>query len=267
MQEFTYDNKTKEIPESLEELSPVQYYRYLELVMMMNTGKISPFEMRCKLISLLLGMKCNFTIYKESIINEINAQLHKVDVFFDITEESGKAIYDPHIKSGRNLLPSYKNWRGPEDMLNNITFGQFVQCLNLAKEMEVAQRENDNKQVDSLMSEFGAILYISTDSRTEGNKLPPLVCFHSYIFFCAVWELVYSVPIPINGEDINFSILFQEPYGEKRPDDKTGWAGVAYEIASSGVFGSVKQINDTPFWDVLLYLYKCRFESIHNKKQ
>ena len=46
MQEFTYDNKIKEIPESLEELSPVQYYRYLELVMMMNTGKISPFEMQ-----------------------------------------------------------------------------------------------------------------------------------------------------------------------------------------------------------------------------
>lgn len=267
MQEFIYDNKIKEIPENLDELSPEQYYRYLELVLMMNTGKISPFEMRCKLVSLLLGMKCNFAIYKESIVNEISAQLYKVDAFFDITEESGKLIYDPHIKSGKNLLPSYKKWKGPDDMLNNITFGQFVQCLNLAKAIEVAQKENDNRQVDGLMSEFGEILYINTESQVGENKLPPLVCFHSYLFFCAVWELVYSVPIPINGEDINFSILFQEPYGDKRPDDKTGWAGVAFEIASSGVFGNVKQINETPFWDVLFYLYKCRFESIHNKNQ
>ena len=46
MQEFTYNNKTRMIPEDLEELSPEQYYRYLELVIMMNTDNISPFEMK-----------------------------------------------------------------------------------------------------------------------------------------------------------------------------------------------------------------------------
>ena len=109
MLEVIYNNKTKKIPESLEELSPEQYYRYLELVIMMNTGKISPFEMRCKLISLLLGTRCNLMIYKESIVNEILEQLYKVDGFFDITEEGNKVIFDAHIKTGRNLLPSYKN--------------------------------------------------------------------------------------------------------------------------------------------------------------
>lgn len=266
MQEFICNNRITEIPEGLEELSPEQYYRYLELVVMMNTGTISPLEMKCKLISMLLGMKHDFTICRESVIDDIKAQLYKVDAFFDITEESNKIIYDSHIKSGRNLLPSYKNWKGPDDMLNNITFGQFAQCLNLAKAMEVAQKENDHKQVDSLMKEFGEILYISTDPITEADKIPPLVCFHSYIFFCAVWELIYTVPIPINGYDIDFSILFQEPNGEKHPDDKTGWAGIAYDIASSGVFGNVGQVNETPFWDILLYLYKCRFESLHIKE-
>lgn len=266
MKEITYDHKTKKIPECLEELAPEQYYRYLELVMMMNSGKISPFEMRCKLVSLLLGMRYNFVICKEAIVKEISAQLHKIDAFFDITEEGDKIIYDPHIKTGKNLLPSYKDWKGPDDMLNNITFGQFVQCLNLAKAMSIAQKEEDNKLADSLIFEFGEILYKNEDSQTN-KKLPALVCLHSYIFFCAVWELIYSVPIPINGEEINFSILFQEPHGEKRTDDKTGWVGVAYEVASSGVFGNVKQINETPFWDILLYLYKCRFESLHNKNQ
>lgn len=265
MQEITYDNKTKKIPEELEELSPSQYFRYLELVLMMNTGKISPFEMKCKLMSMLLGMRYNFTICKESIVGEISAQLPKLDGFFDITEGADKVIYDPHIKSGKNLLPSYKNWRGPNDMLNDITYGQFVQCLNLAKAMETARTEKDDKLVDSLMSEFGEILYRTEDSIT-GGSLPLLVCFHSYIFFCAVWELICTVPIPINGEDINFSILFQEPE-DKKANDKTGWVGIAFEVASSGVFGNVKQINETPFWDVLLYLYKCRFEFIHNKNQ
>lgn len=265
MLEVIYNNKTKKIPESLEELSPEQYYRYLELVIMMNTGKISPFEMRCKLISLLLGTRCNLMIYKESIVNEILEQLYKVDGFFDITEEGNKVIFDAHIKTGRNLLPSYKNWDGPDDMLNDITYGQFIQCLNLVRAMEIARRDNDDEQADKLMFEFGEILY--KNEVPEAGKIPPaIVCFHSYIFFCAVWELICTVPIPINGEEINFSILFQEQ-GEKRLNDKTGWIGISFEIASSGVFGNVQQINETSFWDVLLYLYKCRFESLHNKKQ
>lgn len=261
--EVIYNNKTKKIPGSLEELSPDQYYRYLELVIMMNTGKISPFEMICKLISLLLNMKCNFVICNKSVVDELIAQLYKVDSFFDITEEGDKIIYDPHIKTGRNLLPSYKNWIGPDDMLNNISYGQFIQCLNLVKAMETARKDHNDEQADILMSEFGGILYKNEDPKA-GNIPPVLVCFHSYIFFCAVWELICTVPIPINGEEINFSILFQEQ-GEKRLNDKTGWIGISFEIAASGVFGSVKQINETPFWDVLLYLYKCRFESLHNK--
>ena len=43
MKEITYNNQKKEIPDSLEELSPKEYYRYLELVLMMNAGEISPF--------------------------------------------------------------------------------------------------------------------------------------------------------------------------------------------------------------------------------
>lgn len=263
MQEIIYDNKVKKIPEDLEELSPSQYFRYLELLLMMNTGKISPFEMKCKLMSMLLGMRYNYTMCKDSIVSEINAQLHKLDGFFDITEGPDKVIYDPHIKSGKNLLPSYKSWKGPDDMLNNITFGQFVQCLNLAKAMETARKESDNELVDNLMSEFGDILYQNEDSVT-GGSLPLLVSFHSYILFCTVWELICTVPIPINGVEINFSILFQESE-DKKENDKTGWVGIAFEVASSGVFGNVKQINETPFWDILLYLYKCRFESLHNK--
>lgn len=265
MQEITYKNITRQIPGELEELSPDQYYRYLELAIMMNTGKISPFEMKCKLISLLLGIGCNFVMLKESSINELKDQLHVLNGFFDIVETEDRVIYDAKIRTGKNLLPLYKGWKGPDDMLNDISFGQFVQCLNLVKAMEQARKAKDEEQVDEIMSEFGGVLYKIEDIKSK-NTPAVLICYHAYIFFCAVWELICTVPIPINGEDINFAILFQEQ-GEKRLDDKTGWIGISFEIASSGVFGNVKQINETSFWDVLLYLYKCRFESLHTKKQ
>lgn len=65
MKEITYNNQKKEIPDSLEELSPKEYYRYLELVLMMNAGEISPFQMRCKLLSCLLGMKHSLLLCQE----------------------------------------------------------------------------------------------------------------------------------------------------------------------------------------------------------
>ena len=49
-------------------------------------------------------------------------------------------------------------------------------------------------------------------------------------------------------------------------DDKTGWTGIVFEVAASGVFGNKKEVDDTPFWDVLLYLYKCKFEYLHQKR-
>ena len=42
--------------------------------------------------------------------------------------------------------------------------------------------------------------------------------------------------------------------------------GIVFEVAASGVFGNKKEVDDTPFWDVLLYLYKCKFEYLHQKQ-
>ena len=85
MKEITYNNQKKEIPDSLEELSPKEYYRYLELVLMMNAGEISPFQMRCKLLSCLLGMKHSLLLCRGEIQEELLAQLPALDGFFDIT--------------------------------------------------------------------------------------------------------------------------------------------------------------------------------------
>ena len=71
----------------------------------------------------------------------------------------------------------------------------------------------------------------------------------------------------IGGEDIDFRMLFQKLASEDRKaDDKTGWTGIVFEVAASGVFGNKKEVDDTPFWDVLLYLYKCKFEYLHQKR-
>lgn len=264
MKEVIYKKMSRKIPECLDELNSEQYIRFLELAMMMNVGSITAHQMRCKLLSSLLGMGVNFAICDESTVNELITQLDAVNGFFDIREENSVVIYDPDLKSGRNLLPVYKAWKGPEDMLNDITFGQFVSCMNIMRDISAASQENRHRDIDSLLVSFCQMLYKHSSGAVEPTPL--LLNVHSFNFFCAVWELIRTVPIPVAGQNIDFSILFQESKSSRR-DDKTGWAGISFEVASSGVFGNIRQVNDALFWDVLIYLYKCRFDSIHLKQK
>jgi hypothetical protein len=265
MKEITYNNQKKEIPDSLEELSPKEYYRYLELVLMMNAGEISPFQMRCKLLSCLLGMKHSLLLCRGEIQEELLAQLPALDGFFDITSQEGMTVYDARLKTGRNLLPAYKEWKGPGDMLSGITFGQFIECMGVMAEMERAREQGNEEGIGELIFSIGRLLYKKQGPQETGT--PPFpVCFHAYIFFLAVWELIYSVPISTNGKDIDFSILFEKS-GRGNAGDNTDWVGISYDVAASGVFGDFRQVNDTPFWDVMLYIYKCRFEMLHNNKK
>lgn len=265
MIEITYNNQKKEIPGCLEELSPHRYYRYLELVLMMNAGEISPFQMRCKLLSSLLGMKHNFLLCQPQIQEELLSQLSKLDGFFDISHPGDTAVYDARLKTGRNLLPSCKGWTGPGDMLDGITFGEFIGCMGILAGMEHAASQEGEAVVGDLISAIGSLLYKKRDSQEPGTP-PFTVCFHAYVFFCAVWELVCSVPIFTNGREVDFSILFEDSH-RHHAGDNTGWVGISYDVAASGVFGNFTQVNDTPFWDVMLYLYKCRFEMLHNNKE
>ena len=74
-----------------------------------------------------------------------------------------------------------------------------------------------------------------------------------------------AAPVEINGKKIDFRIIFKSS-GTSRPDDKTGWTGITFEIASAGLFGNVSQVEEADMWAVLIYLYKCRFEYNHEKR-
>ena len=38
------------------------------------------------------------------------------------------------------------------------------------------------------------------------------------------------------------------------------------EVAKDGPFGPLNQVNESDFWDVLIYIYKVKFEYLHSKK-
>lgn len=93
-----------------------------------------------------------------------------------------------------------------------------------------------------------------------------LLAFHAPTLLASVWNAIYSEPIEINGKQIDFRIIFRRS-GTRKPDDKTGWTGITFEIATAGLFGNMAEVERTDMWTVLMYLYKCKFEYLNDNRK
>ena len=251
MRKITLKGKTIEVPTGLDELTPELYLEYIRLAMMLTAGHISLESWRKTLYSRLAGLKgYEYTLLRDRYRAEADRQLEAVTATFLRDTPDGPV---PRFDTCRNLLPRLGDYTGPADWLNDLTFGQFTEL--------VALFETSQDDAAGAYAAMARLLY----SIPEGAPVPPELAWHAPVLFGAVWSAIQSGPVEINGRPIDFGIIFRGT-GSSRPDDKTGWAGVTFEVASSGVFGNVAEVERAPFWSVLMYLYKCKFEYMHEKR-
>lgn len=229
-----------EIPSKAEELNPEQYERFCEIASALLSKRLTLQRARELWLSYLIGLRgFGYNLLKQEFKSELDAQLSAIDGFFP----DGS----PDFSTPKNLLPAYRDYKGPGDWLEGVTFGQLTECLTLMNDLN---EENTDR--------IARILYRMDDS----DEVPALLFFHAPRLLAAVWNAITAAPVCINGAEVDFSIIFQ-PIGESRPDDHTGWTGVLFEVAAAGVFGNIKEVEETDFWTVLLYLYKCKFDYKH----
>lgn len=246
---------TIRIAEDIEDLNPKQYLQYLDLVMKFNSGVISAEQMKMKLLYLLCNLKFSFRFYfqkldtRAEIWRRICQYSEMLNSFFEIEELHGFKALTPHIKSGKNLLPSWKKWHGPTDMLASMTWDEFTSVLN---RLSGIQSEPD----EATLEEIFKIMYHCSNPK----KVPYLVKLHAYLFFLSVWEIITTQPIPINGTEVDLHILFEKT-ADKTTESKIGWNGILFEVARTGVFGNVQSCNTQNLYDMLLFLYQCRKQS------
>lgn len=252
MVEITMNGKVCKVPEYVQECTPEQYRRLLLAAIEYHWKAIDVETLQDSVMSALLGVT-TIQIYKQSIIDEVMGQLDKIKGILD-----GDQI---NFETTRNLLQEFHGWKGPGDMFNELTFGQFLEAYVPFKQAVKEGVKTEEK--DRLFEEVARALY-KAPSKTADP--PVMLVVHCINFFASVWHAINTQPINIAGEDIDFSIIFQSSGGGKaKLDDKTGWIGMAMEVAKDGPFGTLPQVNDTPFWDVMIYIYRCKFEYLHNQ--
>lgn len=257
MVQVRFDGKDVEIPQNVTECSIEQYRRLVFLAYILTCGVITLEQFREKWMCHLLGLS-DLNIYRKDIQNEVVALMENIESFLIYSEKGGVKRVTVDLKTGMQMLPDLGDWKARVgDMLEGMKFGEFVECLEILNMEESG--DGDNWQAP-----YERIARLMYSSEKPDAKVPGVLTFHSVTFFSTIWETITTMPVNISGSDIDFRIIFQGV--SSGPDDKTGWRGVTFEVASANVFGNVAAVNDTPFWDVLLYLYKCKFEYNHQKK-
>lgn len=252
MKKIVFRGKTLEFPACIDELSPEQYVYYIYLGSWLAGEAIDLEYWRVRWFSYLAGLGAvNYTILKPEYIAEAEHIRDTITEPF-LTDTAGHKA--PTFSTCRNLLPEYRGYRGPDDWLGDVKFGKFVQCATLLEQERAAA------DPEEIYRGIARALY----DIPEGEPVPDILAWHAPVFFGSVWKAIQSAPVDINGKMIDFSIIFRSS-GPRRPDDKTGWAGISFEVAAAGVFGNVAELDAAPFWEVLMYLYKCKFEYLHDK--
>lgn len=254
MQTIITRGRSVEIPTSVGELSPAQYEYYCFLAYALGGRMIDLDYFRIRWFSFLLGFgKADYTILKPVFIAELERQAGVIDGFFVKIGERISLDFTTPV----NHLPEYRGYSGPGDWLHGVSFGVFVECLTVLESLSGA----DETEVAEGYAHIARRLY----NIPEDAEVPALLAFHAPTLLGSVWKLLMAAPVEINGKKIDFRIIFKSS-GSSRPDDKTGWTGITFEVASAGLFGNVNQVEAADMWAVLIYLYKCRFEYNHEKR-
>lgn len=254
MRLISYKCMTRQVAESIDEFTPAQYRRYLEISLLADRGAIGKAGLRSKLLTLLLDEKTDISMLSPMATAEAMKHIELTKPFILEGERRDRL----NLESGINPLKEWNGWKGVGDMLSGLNFGGFIDCDSL---LRMISKSESAKRREDLTMEFCKKLY-SCPGRPDENP-DELLCAHSLVLFNNVMQMLHNEPIDFNGEPLDFSILFDKA-DRRKADDRTGWSGAALDIAETGVFGTYSQVLETPLWNVLLYLYRKKFDYLHN---
>lgn len=264
-------------PSDIDELSGDQYLFYLDLALKYITGELQDAAeikrmLFVKLTDLKVSNKMQFydEQTQEAIWSALTDKINLLDSFFDIeTGEDGGVVYKMHLQSGINLLPEWNGLKGTDDMLDNLKWGEFVQCLTYLKLINAAREEEREEEIEGLSLELFKILYKPKNGEKYPKEVPDTVLFHAINYFGYVYELITTTPIPINGEEVDFSIIWKsdDDTANKDTENKSGWSGVLFGIAETGIFGTAADVNKAGLYEILLFLYNRKMQEKADKKR
>lgn len=183
------------------------------------------------------------------------------------TEQEGESTwisltYDSTV----NLLPQVAGLMGPASHGADLTFGEF-------RAATAAMNLYDQSHEDTDLLALCAVLYrpakkqkgvfrrepFDTDRlpvlMTRASILQPYLRWGIYAWFAYFCQYLYTGTFLIDGQEVCFAPVFdRSKRTEGKPAEGLGLNSILYSVASSGVFGTATDTDNTPLLRVMLKL-------------
>lgn len=207
-----------------------------------------------------------------------------LDWMWRVNEEDGSV--ELTFNSTQNLLPEWKNLRGPLSHGSDLTFAEFRHAVNMLNAYNTGKDEQyllylvgilyrrPGKRIgkadfDGLYrEEFNPARIDFYASRVR--MMPAYLQWGVYAWFAYFCEYLLSGAFICDGAEVCFSPVF-----EKREKDTTGTEAqsigmnsILFSVAESGIFGNVADTDNTLLLKVMLKLLddKQRADAMLSKK-
>jgi hypothetical protein len=279
------------MPSDLSECNSSQYIEMCQLILLFQTGNIPYEHFRvCAIYKLLNLHKSTSEIFDDRYSN-LYLLSEKIDSFFE--DLDGKKIIKQYYIT--NPVPKFgiwKNYYGPSDQFQNITFGEYTDALRLHMDYSVS---GDFRNLELIAAIFyrpkkkfhflkkihhnydGDIREPYNSSIIEKRadafkKFPVGFIFGVHLLFASFQKFISTAIIPWGGSEIDLSILFTDDSSEKSENFESdipgiGMDSVIFSLAESGVFGTKKQTMNTNIWEILIRMYDVRKRDLDLEKQ
>ena len=262
--------KTKEIefPDCWEEVKPAEWVYLLKLhFKLLRKGNITLVDIKrewCRFVLANRGIRTRAKHDYFLLVYNLSLTLE----WMYVENEEGKQV-ELSFQSTQNLLPAWRNFKGPLSHGSDLTFCEFRQ----AAQMMNAYNEIQDK---AYLQALCGILY-RRPGKTLGKKnfdgnyrepfvkerigfyadrirmMPEHIQWGVYVWFAWFCQYLISGDFIIDGSRVCFSSVFSKEE-KKSQEINLGMNGVLYSVAETSVFGNIEDTDNTLLMKVMLKL-------------
>lgn len=258
------------LPEDLTQCDKRQYIEMSALILELQAGTLSYEAFRVHALYKLLNMKpVNKSINDEDKYSKVYQLSELIDSFFETNEDKERVIKQYYI---HNPIPDFLNsvtpYTGPSDEFNNVTFGEYVDCLQYFIDFNQTKEPHYLYKMLAVMYRpkrysvlnWSREAYDESKVEKRANRFKHLhigIVYGFYLYFASFQKYLTTASVFIQGNEIDFSVLFEEPKNKQKESKLPGLGmkAVMYSMAESGVFGDLQKVRKTPIWEIFIRMY------------
>lgn len=257
------------IPENLGECDRRQYLDASKLILMYQMGELNESQFRVMLLYSLLNMdfeKTELEHEDETKWENIYVVSEVLKSFFREDENGQKHLIQDYIHNPvKSVNYKFHSFYGPKDAFQGITYGQL--------EDGIGEIQNFIKygEIESLVKLF-AIFYLKKNEKYSQINIDKRIAFFNlldiryvygfYLLFISFFNyLTKECIMVIDGKELDLRILFASSENQDNTEqendepDNLGMRATSFQLAESGVFGTLTELRESEAMMVLVRMY------------